>query len=114
MKRNFGIGFLLVFAATAIFMLSHSTGQATVEQEAPVLMETPACPFGTVTVEGCIDIEDGCTFINTINGRKIYVNIANDPVAPGDEASLTGQFLTDQDCAPCVLGVTSATDLGDC
>ncbi|MEM7307676.1 MAG: hypothetical protein AAF682_13440 [Planctomycetota bacterium] len=82
---------------------------ASVEAAAP----TP-CPPGTVTVEGCIDEFDGCTFVDTINGRTIYVNLTSVAVGPGDVALLTGFFVTDADCDDCVLKVTSATDLGDC
>lgn len=114
MKRNFGIVFALVFAATAIIFLTPSSGQATSEQEVPMLEEMPACPPGIVTIQGCIDEEDGCFFVNTINGRKIYVNLSSVSVGVGDVASLTGPFLGDQDCAPCVLKAQSATDLGDC
>ena len=114
MKRKLGIVFALVFAVTAIVFLTPSNGQATTEQEVSLLEETPACPTGVVTVQGCIDDEDGCFFVNTINGRKIYLNLSSVSVTSGDEASLTGIFLGDQDCNSCVLKVQSATDLGDC
>lgn len=114
MKRNFGIAFVLLFAAAAIIFLTPSNGQATTEQEVPTLEEMPACPPGVITIQGCIVEDAGCIYVNTINGRTIYVNLSSVSVGDGDVASLTGQFVTDADCAPCVLNVTSATDLGDC
>ena len=115
MKRNFGIIFILAIAVSAIFLATSSTGQA--DNTAPMdqFMELPGCPTGQVTIQGCIDEEDGCTFLNTINGRKIYVNLSGaSSVGVGDVASLTGVFIGDQDCNSCVLAVQSDTDLGDC
>lgn len=114
MKTKVGIFFALVFAVTTIIFLAPSDGQASLDQANTEFSAPPACPTGTVTVQGCIDEEDGCPFVNTINGRKIYLNLTSVSVGDGDEASLTGFFVTDADCAPCVLKVTSATDLGDC
>lgn len=77
-------------------------------------MKMPTCPSGTIMVTGCIGIDDGCLFVDDTNGRTIYLNLSSVSVTAGDYASLTGFFLTDQDCDACVLKVTSATDLGNC
>ncbi|MEM0999431.1 MAG: hypothetical protein AAGN35_20405 [Bacteroidota bacterium] len=115
MKRNLGIIFILAIAVAAIFLSTSSRGQAEPTEASATIMELPSCPTGTVTVQGCIADEDGCTIVNTTNGRKIYIKILSGvSVGVGDIASLTGQFVTDQDCNPCVLVVQSATDLGDC
>jgi len=72
------------------------------------------CPNGPVTIQGCVVENDGCFYLNTINGRTIAIGIFGQGVGVGDEISLTGNWQTDADCAACVLNATSVTDLGDC
>ncbi len=72
------------------------------------------CPNGPVTLQGCVVQDDGCFSLNTINGRTVAIGIFGQGVGAGDEISITGNWQTDADCAPCVLNATSVTDLGDC
>ena len=73
-----------------------------------------SCPNGPVTLQGCVVEDDGCFSLNTINGRTIAIGILGYGVGAGDEISITGNWQTDADCAPCLLSATSVTDLGDC
>ena len=115
---------LLLFLSLAIVaVLAFSSSQAIFEQKSGVnqpenLLVKEAgfisCPNGPVTVQGCVVENDGCFFLNTINGRIIAIGIFGQGVGVGDEISLTGNWQTDADCASCVLNATSVTDLGDC
>lgn len=119
MKKKLLIGFTLAIAACLVFI---STGYSFAsEADAPVAIEEAAmpalpvtCPNSPSTVQGCLVDIDGCIYINTINGRTIAVSVLGFPVGAGDEVSLTGNWQSDADCAPCVLNATSVTDLGDC
>lgn len=113
-KRKVAMLTSLAFGAMALFLVTASTGNASADPATPMVMENPGCPIGTVTIQGCISLDDGCYTVATINGRTIHVNLSSVSVGDGDVASLTGTFIGDQDCDPCVLNVTSATDLGDC
>ena len=114
MKRNIGIIFTLAITAMAVFVLTSSNGQVTADNETPNMAMAASCPIGTVTIQGCISLNDGCYTVATTNGRTIYVNLSGQSVGDGDVASMTGTFVIDHDCNPCVLNVTSSTDLGDC
>lgn len=114
MKRNIGIIFTLAITALTVFVLTSSNGQVTADNETPNMAMAASCPIGTVTIQGCISLNDGCYTVATSNGRTIYVNLSSVSVGDGDIASMTGTFIGDQDCDPCVLKVTSATDLGNC
>ena len=77
--------------------------------------ETLSCPSGTITRTGCIELVDGCYSIVTVYGNRIYVNLSSFPGAGGGEkVTVSGFYVEDHDCAPCVLKVTALTDLGDC
>ena len=118
MKRRIMITMSL--AAAAIFILMSATQvleeePETIKSSKQVKIENfVSCPNGPVTVQGCVTEVDGCFFIETINGRTIAIGIFGQGVGAGDEISLTGNWQTDADCAPCVLNATSVTDLGDC
>ena len=113
MKRNFLIVSVSFVALAALFFIG-STASAERSSPTEMLSAPPACPTGTVTVQGCIFEVDNCFYVNTTNGRTISINLSGQSVGAGDNASLTGQFVGDQDCNPCTLNVTSSTDLGDC
>ena len=98
----------------AVFFFVASTGPNPTDAATDTAIELPTCPPGIITIEGCIGIDDGCLFVDDTNGRTIFVNLSSVSVGAGDYASLTGFFLTDQDCNACVLKITSATDLGNC
>lgn len=116
MKTKILFGTVLAFAMTAFLLTVTLSNPATVEAEAApaVAMMDMSCPNSPATIQGCIIDVDGCTYVNTINGRLIAVHLGAVSVGVGDNASLTGNFIIDQDCNPCVLFATSATDLGDC
>lgn len=107
-------------AAAAMFVLMSAMQVLEEKPEAPELSEQVqienfvSCPNGPVTVQGCVTEVDGCFYIDTTNGRTIAIGIFGQGVGAGDEISLTGNWQTDADCAPCVLNATSVTDLGDC
>lgn len=114
MKRNAFIASFFAFALIAGFFFTNNAN-ATLDKDEAALEMTSSCPTGTVSVQGCIEDLNGCTVVQTTNGRTIYIKILSGiSVGVGDEAFLTGQFVIDQDCNPCVLVVQSATDLGDC
>lgn len=102
-------------AITAMLVLMSATWTSEPKAEAESAeMSFVACPNGPVTLQGCVVDNDGCFELNTINGRTVDIGIFGYPVGAGDEISITGNWQTDADCAPCVLNATSVTDLGDC
>ncbi|HHG83295.1 MAG TPA: hypothetical protein ENJ82_00980 [Bacteroidetes bacterium] len=117
MNSKILFGAFLAFTFTAFFMVMSFSGPERVEAgtQVPVAwVADMACPNSPATIQGCILDVQGCTYVNTINGRLIAVNLSAVTVGAGDIASITGNFVADADCAPCVLNATSATDLGDC
>ncbi|MGB3464561.1 MAG: hypothetical protein WBA74_04795 [Cyclobacteriaceae bacterium] len=119
MKRKFLLTMSLAVAAILILMSASliMTGKEPVSENVGEVVKVRnfvTCPNGPVTVQGCITEDDGCFSIETINGRTISIGIVGQGVGAGDEVSLTGNWQTDADCAPCVLNATSVTDLGDC
>jgi len=118
MKRKLFLS--LSVAVAAMFMLMSTSlimaEKATVKEAADKVSVANfvSCPNGPVTVQGCVSEVDGCFYIATTNGRTIAIGIVDQGVGAGDEISITGNWQTDADCAPCVLNATSVTDLGDC
>ncbi len=119
MKRKFL--FMMSLAVAAMLVLMSAT--LIFEEKAEPKVDTSesielanfiSCPNGPVTVQGCVSENDGCFYLNTINGRTIAIGIFGQGVGTGDEITLTGNWQTDADCAACVLNATSVTDLGDC
>lgn len=113
MKRKILISMSVAVAAMLVLMSATLLPEAEVESEFAE-MTFVSCPNGPVTLQGCVEDNDGCFVLNTINGRTIDIGIFGYPVGDGDEISITGNWQTDADCAPCVLNATSVTDLGDC
>lgn len=103
----------LAVAATLIFTSASFIFEAQAETNNNAASFV-SCPNGPLTIQGCIIDIGGCFYLNTINGRTIAIGIVDQGVGVGDQISLTGNWQTDADCAPCVLNATSVTDLGSC
>ena len=113
MKKRVLIPMSVAVAAMVVLMSATLMPESKAESEMAE-MTFVTCPNGPVTLQGCVVDDDGCYKLNTINGRTIDIGILGYGVGDGDEISITGNWQTDADCAPCVLSATSVTDLGDC
>ena len=118
MKKNvlkiMGIAFLAFIVLISATQIKDDNTERKVLNPLDSVTGFISCPNSPTTIQGCIAEVDGCFFVNTINGRTIAVGIFGRPVGVGDEVSLTGNWVTDADCAPCLLNATSVTDLGSC
>lgn len=113
MKKKIFISMSVAIAAMIVLMSATMMTEESAES-AMVEKSFVSCPNGPVTLQGCVVEDDGCFTLNTINGRSVAIGIFGQGVGAGDEISITGNWQTDADCAPCLLNATSVTDLGDC